>query len=233
MFKARRTKVNHKVVAALFDRFEKDIIKANSKMFKDGPLKIDYINFERDIKKTMLSMFKDNVSKTTTFSTKLFDWTIEDSKLNIVRNKAIEEYNKILTAKKVKNISDTTRNQIQTAIDTANREGLNDRDIAKRIIEKIGNMKKGRALTIARTETSNAIERTNRLTAEEAGVKTKEWLHVGAGKTPRHNHVKLDGKKKKINEKFDLGNGILADTPHDNDLPASEIINCHCCTIYN
>ncbi len=60
---------------------------------------------------------------------------------------------------------------------------------------------------------------------------TKKWVH-GLSAEARPNHVAINGTRVDFAEKFDLGNGIFALYPHDENLPASETLNCRCTAFY-
>ena len=92
-------------------------------------------------------------------------------------------------------------------------------------------MSKSRARTIARTETSKAVNTTTQATAKEAGIKKKKWVYTHISKEPREEHVLVDGVEIGINEYFDV-NGHKGLYPHDPNLPAGEVINCQCICIY-
>lgn len=60
---------------------------------------------------------------------------------------------------------------------------------------------------------------------------TVKWVH-GFAEDPRLNHLALDGTRVELGETFDLGNGIRARWPHDENLPASETIGCSCTGVW-
>lgn len=232
-FTAKESKSAYKIISKVFLDFEKDFVSGNSEYFAEKKdFVIDYKRFATNLKRALLKAYRGTAIKVTGFTNNLFGWGLELDVIKSVSNKAINRYNKLYSAEKVKNITETTRDIINKIVLKGQKEGLNRDVIAKSIKDRIGLMSKSRSKTIARTETANAVQTTTRITAEEAGVKKKMWLHTDAGKEPRGNHMAVSGKEKKINEKFDLGGGIKADYPHDPNLPAGEIINCFCLVIY-
>ena len=71
------------------------------------------------------------------------------------------------------------------------------------------------------------------VSAEEAGLGFKTWLHLGIGKEDREHHAVLDGLTIPKDEKFTLGNGVEVDCPHDwNSAGPEEWMWCGCQVIY-
>jgi len=88
-----------------------------------------------------------------------------------------------------------------------------------------------RAITIARTEMSGAINwgkrESAKQTAADLGLQLdKEWSAVRDGRT-RPTHSAVSGTKIKLDEKFSVG-GYAAEGPYDPNLPAEEVICCRC-----
>lgn len=79
-------------------------------------------------------------------------------------------------AKKVRDVSDTTRNEIRAIVDAATQEGLSIPDIAKRIKERGEINSMSRAVMIARTESAVAYSTGSVLAYREAGVEKVEVL---------------------------------------------------------
>lgn len=92
---------------------------------------------------------------------------------------------------------------------------------------------KGKAadnLRIARTEAGRAQSRGELASieaAEDAGAElVKVWIATLDGRT-RPSHGAMDGREADVDGHFRLA-GIEIDGPHDDKLPAGEIINCRC-----
>lgn len=192
---------------------------------------IDFSNFTRSVKRTLFKMYNNSSSKTVQWCRTLFGWKLEGNAIDAIRNKSMEEFNKKLSASRVTSITETTRSIMNKYITESQAKGINTNEMAKGLCEKVMEMSDSRAKTIARTETSYAVNNTTHITAVEAGMSTKTWLHVGGGKEDRNSHLALDGKTIKIDEKFNVG-GYSASCPHDGSLPAKESINCYCIAIY-
>ena len=141
-----------------------------------------------------------------------------------VKNAALKKLGKEVIAEKVTNIKDTTKKILNKVIVSGQEKGLNIRDIAKNITEKVKDMEKTRAMIIARTETAT----TATMTYLEGLIKaklSKTWWHVGGGKTDRQAHLDLD-KVTVEDASKPFSNGMMC--PHDLEADVSELINCHC-----
>ncbi|MGL4998552.1 MAG: phage minor head protein [Cetobacterium sp.] len=224
----RLERENYKLISKVFVDFAEEL---ESQINKSDLFTIDFSNFTRSIKKTLFKMYKNSSEKTVTWCKTLFGWKLEGNAIDVIRNKGVEDFNENVAAARVTYIDETTRSRMKKYITGAQARGLNTNDIAKGLKNEVMEMSMSRAKTIARTETSYAVNNTTHFTAEEAGMSTKTWLHVGGGKEDRESHLTLDGKTIKMNEKFNVG-GHLASHPHDGSLPARESINCYCITIY-
>lgn len=222
----RVTEQNYKAIAKVFVDFGNDTEKQFAKITMQD-LKWDVLKSRLDI---MLSTNSKRSTKAfVNFLNKLFDFKLKTDKIESVENETVNQYAKGL-AKKVTYVTETTKNQIALLID--NNKGLNTNDLAKLINEKFAEIGKGRAKTIARTESANLFNNANLNTAKEVGMKYKVWIHGVNSPNERPHHKALSGTKLKFDEKFVL-NGIECDTAHDNSLPAREVCNCSCIVQYS
>lgn len=78
--------------------------------------------------------------------------------------------------KRIRSVSDTTRDEIRLLVGAATEEGWSMPELAKRIREKGEISSRSRALTIARTETATATNTGAILAYETVGVKEVEVL---------------------------------------------------------
>lgn len=78
--------------------------------------------------------------------------------------------------KRVRSVSDTVRDNVQTLVGQATEEGWSMPELAKRIREKGEIDSRSRALLVARTETGTATNMGSCLAYETAGVKEVEVL---------------------------------------------------------
>lgn len=151
----------------------------------------------------------------------------EDVAFNTLSSKAttwISEWSKDLAEM----MKLTTHSEIEKVISTVIETGESIDKAIKRLRE-LPEFDRARARTTAITE----VLRANSVAAHEAYVQSpaviqKVWKHSGSKKNkPRQAHVNLSGTVIGIDEKFDV-NGQQALYPRDKDLPAEEVINCHC-----
>ena len=140
-----------------------------------------------------------------------------------IKNDALKKLGKEVIAEKVTNITEKTKETINKIIVKGQTNGVNIKDVAKEITEKVKGMEKTRAMVIARTETATTSTTTYYEGLVKAGLE-KTWWHVGGGKTDRQSHVACNGETIGVEETFSCG----LKHPHELDAPAEEIINCHC-----
>ena len=222
----RITDQNYKAIAKVFIDFGNDTEKQFAKITMQD-IKWDVLKSRLDI--VLSTNSKRSTKSFVNFLNKLFDFKLKTDRIEKVENETVNQYAKGL-AKKVTYVTETTKNQIASLID--NNKGLNTNDLAKLINEKFVEISKGRAKTIARTESANLMNNANLNTAKEVGMKYKTWIHGVNSPNERPHHKALSGTKLKFDEKFVL-NGIECDTPHDNSLPAREVCNCSCIVSYS
>lgn len=222
----RVTEQNYKAIAKVFIDFGNETEKQFAKITMQD-LKWDILKSRLDI--VLSTNSKRSTKAFVNFLNKLFDFKLKTDKIETVENETVNQYAKGL-AKKVTYVTETTKNQIATLID--NNKGLNTNDLAKLINEKFVEISKGRARTIARTESANLMNNSNLNIANEVGMKYKTWIHGVNSPNERPHHKALSGTKIKFDEKFVL-NGIECDTAHDNSLPAKEVCNCSCIVQYS
>lgn len=229
---------NKKRVKKVFKTFAEKIQLDNGKKYSQDIdekiiIDIDYEYLNHKIKNMLEKIYMYNIEDIAGSFRSLYNLKKIDRKvIKGVRDYFLEEWNKKNLAKHVTKISDTTRKIINQIISDGQKEGLSHKNILQNIISKVADMTESRASTIARTETSTSINVTSHKIAADIKMKEKGWIHLGGKKTYRENHRALNGKWIGIEEKFDLGHGLLAKYPHDENLPASEIVNCRCLIIF-
>ena len=223
---------NKKIIAKVFNDFAKEIAKNNGiKFAADDTFKVSYTLFNKNMKKALEQIFERSVILSSGFTNNLFDLKLKNSVIEKVRNRVLEKYNKKNSASMIKYITNTTKKRINNIIIKAQKEGLNQKEIAKLIKDSVKDMSGNRARTIARTETSKAVNITSQAVANNAGIKKKKWIYTDISKVPRIEHQDLDGETIGIDEYFNVG-GFSGLYPHDPNLPAQEVINCNCIVIY-
>jgi uncharacterized protein with gpF-like domain len=184
------------------------------------------------MKTALKQIFDKNVHRSSEYVNTLFGWKLEQDVIKSVQSKVIKKWTLKNAGQLAKQITQSTKDKIGKIIADGTSKGINQRDIVKNIVNSVENMSKARARTIARTETSKAVNITEAETANEAGMKWKTWIYTHISKVPRQAHVKLDGVRLKLNQYFNV-NGFKGLYPHDPNLPVGEIINCECIIIYS
>lgn len=125
---------------------------------------------------------------------------------------------------------DTSILEVNKLLEQSLEEGLSNEQFANLITAKYTEFKNYRALRIARTETTNAIN-TGTLEAFKAeGVERKVWVAVLDDRT-RETHAAVDAETHRspipVGDNFNVG-GFPAKYPSALSLPAGERINCRC-----
>lgn len=120
---------------------------------------------------------------------------------------------------------------LQAIIDSSVADGLSIVKTAQAIQNSMGNMSRTRAVRIARTEVSGALNGgqvagIQQIEAESGLAMTKEWLSVH-GSTTRETHSEVDGQEVPVAGEFTVG-GYSCRFPGDHRLPGEERINCQC-----
>jgi HK97 family phage portal protein len=135
-----------------------------------------------------------------------------------------------IRADKITNITDTVRNQIREILESATASGATISELAQSIlpdqIREVYNMAGNRAMTIARTETTGALNGGSDQFYAAFDVWGGQWLNAGDEAT-RTSHMPGTGVGLEIRPiGIVFSNGLLY--PGDINGPAKEIINCRC-----
>ncbi len=121
----------------------------------------------------------------------------------------------------------TTKADLQKVIEQAIQEGRSNQELATAISRKYGSEYRGyRAMRIARTETTKAVNTGKFETLKAEGAEYKVWQATDDDRT-RETHRELDNEAVRVHDKFNVG-GHLADGPADGSLPPEESVNCRC-----
>jgi len=123
--------------------------------------------------------------------------------------------------RKITRINETIKNQIIAEIDEGLQQGETIQQISDRI-RRVYNMAANRSRTIARTETTGALNGGSLIYYEEAGAEYKKWVTAG-DEAVRPTHIAIHGETVRNEARF--SNGL--DFP-GGDGPAEEVINCRC-----
>ena len=148
----------------------------------------------------------------------------QDNKVlfNIIREDVLQWIN-TEGAKKITQVTDTTKNIVRREISKGLQEGLSVNKISNNLTDKIKELSKGRAVTIAQTEIHNTFTYTREQNMKSAGFKRWRWITARDEKV-RTSHVRVNNEIRKIGEKF--SNGLVR--PGDPNGPIEEIANCRC-----
>lgn len=124
-----------------------------------------------------------------------------------------------------------TRNNIDAAMDTIitrfyeHGDNPYDQSFVRALQKDLGYQTEAQAKRFALTETGIAAELAQVETYRRNGVAEKQWNITGENTRP--SHALVAGEIIRVHAKFDL-DGVKADHPLDPDLPAAELVNCHC-----
>jgi SPP1 gp7 family putative phage head morphogenesis protein len=132
---------------------------------------------------------------------------------------------------KIKQITETTREDIAAIVQAGIKEGKSEREIGK-LIRAIATTKSAsRAQTIARTETHAASQASANASAQATGIEMQRVWVASNGERTRDTHRAADGQMVGMNDKFTVGGSELR-YPGDPNGPAAEVINCRCAVVF-
>jgi len=139
----------------------------------------------------------------------------------------IEAFIASVGAQKIKDISSTTRNQIEGVIRSGTRDGLSVSEIAANLRAKAPLLSGFRAAVISRTETHSASQWSQVTAIRDTGLQLrKEWVAAADDRT-RFDHSVANGQVVGQDEKFTVG-GEQLEFPGDPAGSAGNVINCRC-----
>jgi len=122
-----------------------------------------------------------------------------------------------------KSINETTFEQLKRTFEQNVGEPRDK--LINQVQDLYGNISKGRAANIVRTETQVANQTGQFDAYKQANVETKIWVHsAGVQGGIRDNHLAIDGEEVPMDARF--SNGLLY--PGDPNASADEVINCLC-----
>lgn len=117
---------------------------------------------------------------------------------------------------------ESIKNEIQAGIDA----GDTTDELADRVRSKFSELDKGRALVIAKTETTAIYETGRDMVFHLAGVTHTQWLTSGLG-NERLSHLGANHQIREMGKAFLVG-GYELYYPGDPEAPPKEVINCNC-----
>lgn len=239
-----RLKDINDIIDIISVRNAKDIYKVLKKVSDSAADSIEKINqviqeiyteHEKDLSNVLTRIYERSTRTISKYEKINFEYSGKSRSLKFYDSefeKLMREWIKNNLGKKITGISNTTREQITVIVNDGQEIGLTADEIARRIRENVGNQfSRSRALMIALTETHSASmyasQTTNRLIADELGVKLKkEWISTNDDAT-RESHLQANGDLVEMDSKFIVG-GQELEYPGDPNGSAEEIINCRC-----
>lgn len=146
----------------------------------------------------------------------------------------IQTYLQTMAARKVTQITETTRKEMTDLITLARDMSMTMDDIAAAIMTKFEQYSDYRAYRIARTEVVAASNFGSYFAALQAsdnmGIDTeKEWVDSDDSRV-RDTHAAMDGERVPVNEKYSNGMDYPADMMNGQ---AKEVIHCRCAQVYH
>lgn len=130
---------------------------------------------------------------------------------------------------KLSGVSDEVWQEVSGAIQLGMEGGDTITQIADKVRGVFNEISRGRATTIAMTETAAAYGTARQAGMVQAGVKYKKWLTSGAPNV-RPAHASANKQTVEVDEAFEVGGEELMH-PGDPRGSAGNVINCHCVAI--
>ncbi|AGM23109.1 hypothetical protein HUW76_03360 [Fusobacterium animalis] len=232
LLEKRLTARNKKIIDKIFNEFKEKIVVDNaSKNDLKIIIDIDYEWLRRKIKSGLETLYTFTFESTLKSFQNIYNKKIKSNTMKGIKDYFLKKWNKKNAAKQATRISKTTQIKLNKIITTGQEEGISHNEMVEKIVKEVNGMSAQRASTIARTETSKSINATSFETAKGI-MKEKCWIHVGGKKMYRIHHKAISGKWVDINYKWKLENGVEALYPHEDGLPASEVVRCSCLIIF-
>lgn len=222
---------NKKAISKVFIDFSKKIAEDNAKRYMKISVQIDYEWLKKNLKKTFEGIYLYTFNESLKGFQEMYKKPLKNEVLKGIKDYFLKNWNKKNAAEQAKNVSETTRKLLNKIITEGQEAGISHNEMVSKLMNEVQGMTVQRASTIARTETSKAINTTSYETAKNV-MKEKCWIHVGGKKMNRLHHQMLSGKWVDINHKWLLKHGVEAEYPHQAGLPASEVVRCSCLVIF-
>ena len=228
----RLTARNKKIIKKIFIELREKIIEDNSKAYDlKAIINIDYEWLLKKFKKGLEVVYLYTFEKTFKGFQNIYKKTIKPKTIKGIRDYFLKNWNQQNAGKQAKRMTNTTKQILNKVITEGQEAGLGQKDLVDELVKSINGMTEQRASTIARTETSKSINTTSYETAKNV-MKEKCWIHIGGKKTYRPHHKAISNKWVSIDYKWTLQDGVEAEHPHQDGLPASEVINCRCKVVF-
>jgi len=144
---------------------------------------------------------------------------------------AVAQFIRVEGAKKAKDITATTRNQILRILGEAEAEGVGLDEAARMLAREAPGISRVRAAVIARTETHTAAMFGYQEQAKATGLELlKEWVTV-EDERAREDHAQSNAQTVGMNDPFIVG-GEELQYPGDPSASPEQTINCRCAMVH-
>lgn len=223
-------KNNQLQIKKLQAKLKKDFLSLLDDIKKSDDFNFNFESFKKKLTDTLILNFRDFSNLKSDFNFKLWKLNAKNFKIPAIIKKLEDRYKKKI-GKKVKNITERYKGSISKIVAEGKEKGLSFQEVADKLRATIIGISEKRSYVIAVTETYTISDQVDYEMADEVGMKNKTWIHAGGGKTDRPTHVALDGVTIGIDKYFNVG-GTLALYPHDSNLGAEDVVNCHCILTY-
>jgi len=148
-------------------------------------------------------------------------WKLSDARASVYLN----ERDNLLSG-----VPDEVHQSVEAQLDEGLKAGESKGELSARIRSLFNDMSKGRADTIAQTETGGAYSFARDEGMKETGVAQKRWLSAPDDRT-RISHQMADGQTVPINEPFIIQGEELMFPGDSSQASADNVINCRCVSV--
>jgi hypothetical protein len=230
----------------------KSIFKSASKLYADNPsIPVELLLNDEDTLKIIIDIYDSVGIEMAKFVDSTFPkvkqsglqlqtkakaqqpYKIDNSpKINYWKEEFIRFSQSPECAKKVTNVTNTTRDQIRKIMNEAGEQGLSHKQVAKKIIAEADEITtKKRALLIARTENAIASNKAAYFASQSSGlILYKKWIARSGDDRTRDFHASMIGRDPiPMDSLFDVGDEkMLHPGDSANGATAKNICNCRC-----
>lgn len=120
----------------------------------------------------------------------------------------------------IRSVAEQHLSKVETLVMQSVSRGRDLKTLTSELTKQTG-ISKRRAANIALHQNNMATSTMRSVRERELGITEGEWVHSGAGKHPRPAHKAFSGKRFKLSEGHDFGDGFGKVLP-------GQAINCHC-----
>jgi SPP1 gp7 family putative phage head morphogenesis protein len=219
---------------------KKAILKASKVYYEQGHLTLGLMDYHRrELRAIAFQMYSNSIDLA---SERQFQSIKHVFNLNMEKKDAATNFHQLAFdfimqngMKLAKQVTETTEKNVLGAILRSQQEGLSVDETVSVIRDRGDTLSRSRAITIAVTETHNALswakhESTRQISDELNLGLRKEWAAVEDDRT-RPSHASADGQRVDMDDNFIVG-GEEMKYPGDTNASAANTINCRCTETY-